>query len=119
MKELTEKQERILRFIRSKQDAAELVPTLREIAAHFRFRSPNAALSHVQALLAKRVLKNLPGRARSLQVADPRAPKNRPRPQIVSVPIYGIIPAGFPKDATQEEEGCVLIDVGTLGIKPS
>jgi len=119
MKELTEKQERILRFIRSKQDSAELVPTLREIAAHFRFRSPNAALAHVKALLAKGVLKKLPGRARSLQVLEPNAPKNSFRPRVVSVPIYGAIPAGRPDDATQEEEGCVLIDVGTLGIKPS
>jgi len=37
----------------------------------------------------------------------------------VSVPIYGSIPAGRPVDATQEEEGCVLIDVDTLGIKPT
>src|SRR5437870_163446 len=119
MKELTEKQQQILRFIRSKQDSAKLVPTLREIAAHFRFRSPNAALAHVQALLAKGVLKKLPGRARSLQVLEPNAPKNNFRARVVSVPIYGAIPAGRPDDATQEEEGCVLIDVATLGIKPS
>ena len=35
----------------------------------------------IQALLAKGVLKNLPGRARSLQVLDPSAPKNRLRPR--------------------------------------
>jgi len=89
---------------------------MREIAAHFRFRSPNAALAHVRALQAKRFLKNLPGRARSLQITDPQG---RTRPQIVSVPIYGVIPAGLPRDAAQEDEGCVLIDVATLGIKPS
>jgi len=119
MKELTGRQQQILRFIRGKQDSQGLSPTLREIAGHFRFRSPNAALAHVQALLAKGVLKNLPGRARSLQVLDPSAPKNRLRPQVVAVPIYGVIPAGLPQDAAQEEEGCVLIDVNTLGIKPS
>jgi len=118
MTQLTERQQQVLRFIQGKASAG-LSPTMREIAAHFRFRSPNAALSHVQALLAKRALKNLPGRARSLQVAEPYAPKMRQRPQVVYVPIYGVIPAGLPKDATQEEEGCVLIDVGTLGIKPS
>ena len=51
--------------------------------------------------------------------ARPRPRRGRLRPQVVSVPIYGVIPAGLPKDASQEEEGCVLIDVGTLGIKPS
>src|SRR5882672_5580429 len=119
MKNLTERQRQILDFIQHRQTSGKLTPTLREIAAHFRFSSPNAALAHVQALLAKGVLKNLPGRARSLQVMDPNAPKNRLRPQVASVPIYGAIPAGLPQDAAQEEEGCVLIDVATLGIKPT
>ncbi|HOC54377.1 MAG TPA: transcriptional repressor LexA [Verrucomicrobiota bacterium] len=119
MNELTERQQQILGFIQGKQDSAGLTPTLREIAAHFRFRSPNAALAHVQALMAKGFLKNLPGRARSLQVVAPNAPKSRFRPRVVSVPIYGSIPAGLPEDTAQEEEGCVLMDVDTLGIKPT
>lgn len=118
MKDLTERQREILEFIRQKQDAERLTPTLREIAAHFGFSSPNAALAHVQALQAKGVLKNLPGRARSLQVVGVNT-AGRPRPQVVSVPIYGSIPAGLPQDTSQEEEGCVLIDIETLGIKPS
>ena len=119
MNELTERQQQILGFIQGKQDSGELTPTLREIAAHFRFSSPNAALAHVQALRTKGFLKNLPGRARSLQVMDPNAPKARLRPRVVSVPIYGSIPAGLPADTAQEEDGCVLIDVETLGIKPT
>ncbi len=95
-----------------------MTPTFREIAAHFRFSSANAALAHVRALLAKGVLKNLPGRARSFQVVNLHAP-DRPRPRVVAVPIYGTIPAGRPEEAAQEEEGCVLIDVDTLGIKPT
>jgi repressor LexA len=117
MKDLTERQRQILNFIQEKQDAERLTPTLREIAKHFRFSSPNAALCHVQALLAKGFLKNLPGRARALQVASPAQSTRRPR--VVSIPIYGTIPAGVPVDAAQEDEGCVLIDVETLGIKPS
>ena len=118
MKELTARQKQILEFIQRKQDSERLTPTLREIAAQFRFSSPNAALCHVQALLAKGFLKSLPGRARTLQVVDPALP-DRPRPRVASVPIYGSIPAGRPEEAAQEEEGCVLIDVETLGIKPS
>jgi repressor LexA len=143
MKELTERQKQILDFIQHRQDFEKLTPTLREIASHFRFSSPNAALAHVQALRAKGFVKNLPGRARSLQVVDREsgntlptsalgAPTIRRRvargehaggtpalPGIVSVPIYGAIPAGRPVEAAQEQEGCVLIDVDTLGIKPS
>ena len=119
MNELTERQQQILGFIRGKQDSEGLTPTLREIAAHFRFSSPNAALAHVQALRDKGFLRSLAGRARSLQVVDPNRPKGRLRPRVVSVPIYGSIPAGPPEDTMQEEEGCVLIDVETLGIKPT
>jgi repressor LexA len=119
MNELTERQQQILGFIRGKQDSEGLTPTLREIAAHFRFSSPNAALAHVRALRDKGFLKSLAGRARSLQVVDPNRPRGRLRPRVVSVPIYGAIPAGLPQDAAQEEEGCVLIDVETLGIKPT
>jgi len=118
MKELTERQKQVLEFIRHKQDSERLTPTLREIAAHFRFSSANAALAHVQALRAKGVLKNVPGRARSLQVVGP-AGLGQPRPQIISVPIYSSIPAGQPQEATEDEEGCVLIDIETLRIKPS
>src|SRR5262249_50492494 len=108
MKELTVRQKQILEFIRRKQDSERLAPTLREIATHFRFTSPTAALEPVPALLAKGFLKTLPGRARSLRVVGPAAPA-QPRPQVVSVPIYGSIPAGRPQDATQDDEGCVLI----------
>jgi len=134
MKELTERQKQILDFIRYKQDSEKLTPTLREIAAHFRFSSVNAALAHVQALRTKGFVKNSSGRARSLQMLSPsmspskwaagsptpRPPSSAlPNPPVVSVPIYGSIPAGIPIDASQEQEGCALIDVDTLGIKPT
>lgn len=118
MKNLTERQKQVLEFIQQRQETDGLTPTFREIAEHFRFNSANAALAHVRALLAKGVLKNQPGRARSFKVVNLNSPE-RPRPRIASVPIYGTIPAGPPEDATQEEEGCVLIDVDTLGIKPT
>jgi repressor LexA len=38
---------------------------------------------------------------------------------VVTIPIYGAITAGLPGDATQEIEGCLLIDVNSLGIKPT
>ena len=148
MKELTDRQKQILDFIHHRQSSGKLTPTLREIASHFRFSSPNAALAHVQALIAKGVLKTLPGRARALQVVAGSAgvsparkgqkaptpspystpfqnnelagePPALPTTQIIPVPIYGAIPAGRPMDAAQEQEGCVLIDVDTLGIKPT
>ncbi len=130
MKELTERQKQILDFIQHRQDFEKLTPTLREIAAHFHFSSPNAALAHVQALRAKGFIKTVPGRARALQVMGRKSGNTNltsergelaegtpALPGIVSVPIFGAIPAGRPVEATQEQETCVLIDVDTLGIK--
>jgi repressor LexA len=119
MKKMTRRQRQVLEFIQDRQDAAGLVPTYREIAAHFGFNSPNAALAHIKALRGKGFLRNQPGRARTFQVLNPNAPRHRLRPRILSVPIYGSIPAGYPIDATQGDEGCVLIDVETLGLKPT
>src|SRR3989442_9865683 len=106
MKEPTQRQQQILRFIQGKQDSEGLAPTFREIAAYFRFNSPNAALAHVQALRSKGFLKSLPGRARSLQVVDPNGnaetlKRRKAEMRVVSVPIYGFIPAGEPADGAQ------------------
>jgi len=119
MVELTKRQRQILGFIRGKQATEGQAPSIREVAAHFGFSSPNAAAAHIRALIAKGTLSHLPGRARSLQVVDGFWGRNRPRPPVVTIPIYGSIPAGVPADAAQEEEGCVLMDIQTLGIKPS
>ena len=69
--ELTQRQHQILRFIEDCQQETGETPSLREIAAHFKFRSVNAARDHVQALRRKGVIKQRPGRARSLQVQSP------------------------------------------------
>lgn len=118
MPELTRKQATVWDFIQEKSQAQGAPPTIREIADHFGFKSPNAALLHVKALRRKGYLKSLPGRARTIQAIDPRE-SQRPRPRVVSVPIFGTIPAGFPVETAQEDEGCVLIDIDTLGIKPN
>ena len=66
----------------------------------------------------KGFLRNTPGRARSLRAIAPGKPE-QPRPQVVSIPIFGTIPAGYPASNGQEDEGCVLIDVDTIGIQPN
>ncbi len=119
MEQLTKRQRQILDFIRERHYAVGVPPTMREISAHFGFASPNAAMQHVHALTQKGYLKNTPGRARTLQAIEPGESQSRPRPRMVTVPIYGTIPAGFPEVRSQEDEGCVLIDIETLGVRPS
>lgn len=113
MPNLTQKQQAVLDFISATADIGAAPPTLREIAAHFGFRSKTAAADHVRALRQKGFLKRDPDRkARTLQLSGP----GRRRPK-VDIPIFGAIPAGFPQDRYQDARGCVSIDLGTLGIK--
>lgn len=114
---LTEKQQAVLDFIVEAQEDDGVSPTLREIAAHFGFRSKTAAADHVRALRDKGVLAQPQGRmARGLQLANPKRARWRPR---LDIPIFGEIPAGLPQDRYQDAKGCVSIDLGTLGIKPT
>ena len=116
MTELTERQRQVRDFIESQQAAGKPIPTLRDITRHFRFRSTRAAADHVQALVGKGALSRQPGKARSLRVLSPLQPFRRP---VVDIPIYGSIPAGLAEDRRQEAQGCVSIDIETLGIKPT
>jgi len=116
MSELTKKQRRILDFIQSVQLAGDVAPTLREICAHFGFKSSKAAADHVAALKRKGFIAWEAGKARSLRVISPLAKLRR---QIVDIPLFGSIPAGAPQTREQDAEGCVSVDIATIGYKPT
>ena len=116
MQDLTKRQRQILDFIHDCHHRHGHAPSLREIAAHFGFRSMTAAADHVRALRRKDVLEHQPRRARSLRVVSPLQSL---RQRVVDIPIYGSIPAGFARDRQQEAEGCLSIDIESLGIKPT
>jgi repressor LexA len=104
--------ERILDFIRN----SETSPSLREIAAHCGFKSSRAAAYHLARLKGDGLLENTPRKARSFRAPSPL---ERFRKRVVNIPVFGSIPAGFAERKEQEAKGCVSIDIGTLGIKPS
>ena len=114
--ELTKKQRQILDFIQSVQLAGDVAPTLREICAHFGFKSSKAAADHVAALKRKGFIAWEAGKARSLRVISPLAKLRR---QIVDIPLFGSIPAGAPQTREQDAEGCVSVDIATIGYKPT
>jgi repressor LexA len=117
MSVLTRKQEAVRAFIVAELSAGHPCPTHREIAEHFRFASPNAAACHLQALVKKGALIADEGKARSLRLADDAKPVRRSA--VVDIPLFGSIPAGFGQDREQESEGCVTVDVATIGFKPT
>jgi repressor LexA len=116
MDELTRAQRRVLDFIQTTQQRSGIVPTLREIALHFEFKSKTAAAQHVRLLRQKGALTSEPRRARSLRVISPLLTL---RKRVLDIPFFGSIPAGFAEDRKQEAIGCVSVDIETVGIKPT
>ncbi len=115
MDTLTATQSKIFDFIRQRLQNGESSPTLREVSQCFKYSSVRAAECHVQALIQKGWLSSSPGKARSLRVG-PAAQLTRST--IADVPLFGSIPAGLPGDRQQEAEGCVSVDIESIGFKP-
>jgi repressor LexA len=113
---LTPRQQQILDFINAEVQAGRPAPTLREIARNFGFRAHRAAACHLAALRAKGFLEWQPAKARSLRSTSPPQPR---RARIADIPVFGSIPAGFAEKREQETEGCVSVDVESIGFKPT
>ncbi|HTD65106.1 MAG TPA: transcriptional repressor LexA [Candidatus Limnocylindria bacterium] len=116
MVELTKRQQEVLSFIELTRVRIGHSPTLREIATHFGFRSPKASADHVTALQRKGVLSNQARKARALRVISPWEKMLQP---VMHIPVYGTIPAGFSQETEQQPDGCISVDVRTIGLRPS
>lgn len=108
---LTARQQELLDFLHQSHRETGVMPSTREIQAHFGFASQTAAMSHLRALERKGVIKRLPGKARAVVF-----PEDLEREEILDIPVYGEIAAGMAQDVAPERDGCVSIDVSTLGI---
>jgi repressor LexA len=113
---LTRKQQQILDFILNWQRTEGAPPTYQEIADRFGFRSLNSVTDHLRLLRQKGVLESNAGKARSLRITSPLA---KLRSRLVDIPLFGSIPAGPPQSREQDAEGCVSVDVETIGYKPT
>jgi len=113
---LTRRQQQILDFLQRYQQAQGIMPSANEIAAQFGFRSPNAVTSHLRLLRKKGVIASEPGKARSLRIVSAL---QKFRNQVQDIPLLGAIPAGFPDSREQAAEGCVSVDINSIGYKPT
>jgi repressor LexA len=110
-KELTTRQQELLDFLKITQSETGVMPSTREIQAHFGFASQTAAMSHLRALEKKGVIVRLAGKARAVIF-----PEELEREEIVDIPVYGSIAAGMSEAMEEEKEGCISIDIASLGI---
>jgi repressor LexA len=116
MSEPTRKQQQILDFILKRQRADGTTPTFQEIADAFGFRSLNSVTKHFRLLRQKGLLQSDDGKARSSRVVSHLS---KLRSRLADIPLFGSIPAGPPQSREQEAEGCVTVDVESIGYKPT
>lgn len=112
MNKLTARQTEILKFLRECQRVAGSVPTYREIADHFGFKSPKAATDHVFALEKKGYIRRHGGRSRGIElILSERAPDDG----TIHIPVLGHIPAGCPQTQTEHCHDSLVLDKAMLG----
>lgn len=97
---ITQRQAQVLAFIRESLETQGYPPTRAEIARHLGFRSPNAAESHLRALVKKRVIELLPGAARGIRVRG------------AGLPVIGRVAAGRPILAESHIERRLQVEEG-------
>lgn len=109
MKELTQKQRKILSYIESCVRKEAQPPTFQQIQAHFGFASPRAATKHVQALVKKGFLGVRKGGKKGAHrgLIPLRPPEHE-------VPLVGRIAAGTPIEAL--ENVTARLDLRSLNI---
>jgi repressor LexA len=94
---LTERQQEIYDFIRDKIVNRGYGPTVREIGAQFGIRSPNGVMCHLKALEKKGLITRESHMSRAIQLTNPAQPRT-------SLPLAGVIAAGQPLLAMQQDE---------------
>lgn len=120
MKDLTVRQQEVLGYLQLHLREFGTWPSFREIEEHFGFRSTNAVMGHLRALEKKGYISRVPGQARTfrinLDLREEMAPDDSL--EVVEIPIYGHIAAGFPDGVeTGGEIGRLQIDVESAGIR--
>ncbi len=114
---LTTRQREILKFISQFIDKNKFPPTRSELAAHFGFRSPNAAEAHLRALEKKSMIRIEPGLSRGITL-QPLSVPELPAKAHMRIPLVGRVAAGSPILAQQNIEDEYRIDPALFSHKP-
>jgi len=117
-KKLTLRQREILKFIAQFIEKNKFPPTRMELAAHFGFRSPNAAESHLRVLEKKSMIGIERGVSRGITLL-PLAVDELPASANIPLPLVGRVAAGSPILAQENIEEEYRIDPGLFPHKPS
>ena len=121
MKGLTTRQHEILGYLQLHQREHAYWPSIRDIQEHFGFASTNAVMGHLRALERKGYITRVPGQARAYRITfDHEETQPDDAVEVVDIPIYGSIAAGYPDGIEPGGEiGRLQIDVDTAGVRRS
>ena len=108
---LTKRQQEVYDFLKSEVRESGVMPSSRDIQDHFYFASQTAAMNHLRSLEKKGVIQRQEGKARAIAFTD-----ELDREEIVDIPVYGSIAAGLGEAQEQQQDGCISIDIRSLGI---
>src|SRR5436190_20109630 len=100
---LTPRQRDIYNFIKQKILGRGYGPTVREIGAGFKIRSPNGVMCHLKALEKKGLITRESHMSRAIQLCEPLSK--------MTIPLKGRIAAGSPLQAVEQQE---VIDFSPL-----
>ncbi len=108
---LTKRQQEVYDFLKEEFSKCGVVPTSRDIQRHFGFASQTAAMNHLRTLEKKGLIHRDEVIRHKVAFTDELA-----REEIVDIPVYGSIAAGMGEDQEQQQDGCISIDIRSLGI---
>jgi repressor LexA len=106
MEQLTNIQDKVFQFIVSRWEAGESLPSCREIAAQFGWTSPKSASDALDVLKRKGLLNPVSTSSRRYRIT----------PQIMGIPIRGVVPAGIPVDQTETHDEHFFMSPLAFGI---
>lgn len=95
---LTDQQKKIFSLILSHIQQFGNPPTIREIAEHMQFKSPNGVVGHLKALERKGLIIRSSNKSRSIQLTD------EVNQEIKGLPLAGRVSAGMLEEAIEQTE---------------
>lgn len=113
--DLTPRQQQILDFIQRHHAAEGFWPSIRDVQRHFRFKSTNAVVGHLRALERKGAIVRAPGQARAYRAIVNEAARDASIEEVVELPVYGAIAAGFPDEVESGDAvGRLQVNLGAV-----
>lgn len=104
---LTDTQHQVLKFILSRWEAGEALPSSREIMNHLGWSSPKAATDVLDALKRKELLASDSDSSRKYRLTE----------LAIGLPVLGEIPAGSPVDSQEMQEEYFTLTPASFGVR--